>query len=161
MPVTLRDATPADVPQVLRLVRGLAAYERLLHTAVATEADMHAALFGPDRLAFAVLAGDPPVGLALCYYTLSTFTGRRDLFLEDLFVEPDHRGKGHGIALLRHLAQRAVAENCRRMVWRVLNWNEPSIRFYASIGATRVDEWHERTLSGAALKALAEGASHG
>ena len=122
---TLRDAAPADVPDVLRLVRGLAEYERLLHEVVMTEADLHAALFGPQPRAYAVLAhaDGNAVGLALWYYTFSTFPGRPDIFLEDLFVEPAHRGRGIGLALLRHLAQRAVAENCRRIEWRVLNWN--------------------------------------
>ena len=159
----LRDATPAGIPDVLRLVRGLAAYEKLEHEAIATEADFHLALFGPQPRAYAVLAvvpDRPPVGLALWYYTFSTFTGRPDMYLEDLFVEPDHRGSGIGLALLRHLAQRAVAENCRRLEWQVLNWNKPSIDFYARLGATQMLDWHVRQLGGAALAALAEGATH-
>jgi GNAT superfamily N-acetyltransferase len=156
---TLRDATPPDVPDVLRLVRGLAEYERLLHEIVMTEADLHAALFGQQPRAYAILAeaGSAAVGLALWYYTFSTFRGRSDIFLEDLFVEPAHRGRGIGLALLRHLAQRAVAENCRRIEWRVLNWNAPSIAFYESLGATKMQDWHVRQLDGAALTALAQG----
>ena len=163
--MTIREASAADVPHVLRLVRGLADYEHLLHEAVATEADFHNALFGANPHAHAVLAevpDHPPVGLALWYYTFSTFTGRPDMFLEDLFVEPAHRGTGLGLALLRHLTQRAVAEKCRRIEWRVLNWNQPSIDFYERVGATPMQDWHVRQLGGAALAALAQGASsHG
>jgi diamine N-acetyltransferase len=162
MSFTLREAEPNDVADVLRLVRGLAAYEKLEHEAVATEADFQAALFGPQPRAHAVLAavpGRPPVGLALWYYTFSTFTGRPDMFLEDLFVEPEYRGTGIGLGLLRHLARRAVTEKCRRIEWRVLNWNQPSIDFYARLGAIPMQDWHVRQLGGAALAALAQGES--
>jgi len=160
---SLRDALPADVPNVLRLVRGLADYERLLHEVVMTEADLHHALFGPQPRAYAVLAhaDDQAVGLALWYYTFSTFRGRPDIFLEDLFVEPTYRGRGIGVALLRNLAQRAIAEQCRRVEWRVLNWNTPSIAFYESLGATPMQDWHVRQLGGEALTRLAQGASNG
>jgi GNAT superfamily N-acetyltransferase len=160
---TLRDATPADMPDVLRLVRALADYEKLLHEAVATEEDFHAALFGPRRLAYAELAiaDDRAVGLALWYYTFSTFKGRPDIFLEDLYVEPEYRGRRIGLALLRHLARLAVAERCRRVEWRVLNWNQPSIEFYERIGARPMEDWHVRRLEGAAMVALARGADHG
>ena len=146
---------------MLRLVRGLAEYEKLLHHVVMTEADLHAALFGPQPRAYAVLAdtSGAAVGLALWYYTFSTFRGQCDIFLEDLFVEPAHRGKGIGLALLRHLAQRAVAENCRRIEWRVLNWNAPSIAFYESLGARTMQDWHVRQLGGDALAALAKGSN--
>jgi GNAT superfamily N-acetyltransferase len=160
----LRDAVVDDVPHIRRLTRGLADYEKLLHEAVATEADFRAAMFGPDPRAYAILAeraGQPPVGLALWYYTFSTFTGRPDIFLEDLFVEPSQRGTGIGLALLRALARRAISENCRRIEWRVLNWNQPSIDFYQSLGAVPMQGWHVRQLGGAALRALAEGAKNG
>jgi len=162
--VVLREAVAADTPQVLRLVRGLAEYERNLDQAVATETDIHRLLFGSPPRAHAVLAeipGRPPVGLALFYYTVTTFAGRTGLFLEDLFVEPGHRGTGIGMALLRHLAQRAVAENCNSIEWRVLNWNQPAIELYDRIGSTRMQNWHVRQLGGAALAALAEGAKNG
>jgi GNAT superfamily N-acetyltransferase len=160
---TLRDATPADVPDVLRLVRALADYERLLHEVVMTEADLHLALFGAQPRAYAILAQaeGQAVGLALWYYTFSTFRGRPDIFLEDLFVDPAYRGHGIGVALLRRLAQRAVAERCRRIEWRVLDWNEPSIAFYESLGATKMQDWHVRRLGGEALVRLAQGARHG
>src|SRR5271165_2039283 len=163
MSFTLREATPSDIPDVLRLVRGLAEYEKLLHEAVATEAEFRTALFGAQPRAHAVLAiaDGSAVGLGLWYYTFSTFTGRPDMFLEDLFVEPDWRGRGIGLALLRHLARRAMAEKCRRIDWRVLNWNQPSIDFYERIGARKMQDWQVRQLGGAALRALAEGADNG
>jgi len=159
----LRDATPVDVPDVLRLIRGLADYERLLHEVVMTASELHTALFALPPLAYAQLAeaDGKAVGLALWYHTFSTFRGGPDIFLEDLFVEPEYRGRGIGLALLRYLAQRAVAEKCRRIEWRVLNWNAPSIAFYESLGATRMEDWHVRRLEGGALAALAQGASDG
>jgi GNAT superfamily N-acetyltransferase len=159
-PFHLREATSADVPDILRLVRGLAAYERLLDHVVATEAAFQTALFGPHPRAYAILAiaDDRAVGLALWYYSFSTFTGRPDIFLEDLFVEPAYRGRRIGLALLRDLARRAVAEQCRRVEWRVLNWNQPSIDFYQRIGAQPMQDWHVRQLVGDALRALAGGA---
>lgn len=159
----LRNATPDDVPQVLRLVRGLAEYERLLHEVTATEADLHEALFGSAPRAYAVIAevDGAAVGLALFYYTLNTFKLRPNIFLEDLFVDPAYRGSGIGLALMRHLAQRAVAEGCGRLEWRVLKWNQPSIDFYRRLGAERIDDWHTKQLSGDALVALAKGLSHG
>jgi GNAT superfamily N-acetyltransferase len=161
---TLRDATPADVAHVHRLVQGLATYEKLEHKFIATPEDFRAALFGSPPRAHALLVeppGGPPIGIALFYYTFSTFACRPNIFLEDLFVEPAHRGKGYGLALLRALARRAVAEKCARIDWHVLNWNEPSIAFYAALGATRMTDWHVRQLQGDALLALAQGDHHG
>ena len=160
----VRDAAPADIPHVHRLVRGLAEYERMAGKFVATEDDYRAALFGPTPRAHALLAcGDDgrPVGVALFYYTLGTFACRPSIFLEDLFVEPERRGEGHGLALLRRLAARAVAEGCQRVDWHVLEWNAPSIAFYESLGATRMTEWHVRQLQGGALRDLAAGDSDG
>ena len=161
MSLSLRDATAHDAGLIAGFVRALAEYEKLSHEAVATDADFaHVVQSG---LAPAIIAewDGAPVGFALWYYTFSTFTGRPDMFLEDLFVEPDHRGTGIGLALLRHLARRAVSERCRRIEWRVLNWNQPSIDFYERIGARPMEDWHVRQLGGAALIALAEGADHG
>jgi GNAT superfamily N-acetyltransferase len=160
----LRPAEPADLPDIFRLIRGLAEYERKLHEVTATEADLRALLFAPIPRAHVVLAeiaGCRPVGIALYYYTTSTFAGRTGLFLEDLFVEPAHRGTGIGLALLRHLAVLAVAENCSVIEWRVLNWNQPAIDFYQRLGALQIQDWQTRQLSGDALAALAEGTSHG
>jgi GNAT superfamily N-acetyltransferase len=161
-PVTLRDAVAADVPDVMRLIRGLAAYERKLADFVASAHDIETLLFSRIPRAHAILAllpDQPPVGIALFYYTITSFAGRTGLFLEDLFVEPAHRGSGIGLALLRHLAAKAVAENCNDIEWRVLNWNQPAIDFYERIGATRTEDWHARQLRGPALAALAQGAS--
>lgn len=147
---------------MLRLVRGLAEYEHKLQDAVVTESDLHALLFGSPPRAHAVLAewpGQPAVGIALYYYTVTTFAGRSGMFLEDLFVEPEHRGAGIGLALLRHLAIRAVAENCKAIEWRVLTWNQPAIDFYQRLGAAELQGWQTRELGGAALIALAQGES--
>ncbi len=159
----LRAAAAADVPDILRLLRGLADYERLLHEVTATEAELHKVLFGPAPRACAVVAqvDGATVGLALFFYTLNTFKVRPNIFLEDLFVDPAHRGSGIGLALMRHLAQRAVAEGCGRVEWRVLKWNQPSIDFYRQLGAEQVDDWHTNQLSGDALAALAKGSSDG
>jgi GNAT superfamily N-acetyltransferase len=164
MTPALRPATPEDLPDILRLVRALAAYERKLDDVTVTEAQLRMLLFGPVPRGHVVLAevGDgPPVGIAVFYYTMSTFAGRPGLFLEDLFVEPQHRGTGVGLALMRDLAARAMAENCTVVEWRVLNWNEPSIDFYRRLGAEQMLDWQTRQLSGDALVALAEGTSHG
>ena len=160
MTVAIRFATRADLPDVVRLVRGLAEYERLLDRFVATEAAFDALLFGPDKAAEALLAdapGRPAVGIALYSRTVNTFAGRIGLFLEDLFVEPDQRGLGIGLALLRRLARIAVERDHAVIEWRVLNWNAPAIKFYEQLGATPVTEWHARQLRGPALAALAEG----
>jgi GNAT superfamily N-acetyltransferase len=145
------------------LIRGLADYERLLHEVTVTDDELHLALFGPLPQIHAVLAevDGSPVGLALFYYTFNTFKARPNIFLEDLFVDPAHRGAGIGLALLRHLAQRALAENCRSIEWRVLNWNQPAINFYERIGAKPIDGWHTRKLGGDGLVALAKGISDG
>ncbi len=117
-------------------------------------------MFGPLPRVHAILAeiDGKSIGLALFYYTFNTFKARPNIFLEDLFVEPGHRGGGIGFALMRHLARRAVAENCRRIEWRVLNWNQPAIDFYQRIGARPIESWHTLQLGGDALvAALAEG----
>jgi GNAT superfamily N-acetyltransferase len=162
-PFKIRPAQPADTAAVLRLIRALAEYERLSHEVTATETELHEALFGPLPRIHAVLAeaGGETVGLALFYYTVNTFKLRPNMFLEDLFVDPAHRGSGLGLALMRHLARIAVAENCGRIEWRVLNWNQPSIEFYHRLGAQPIENWHTLLLAGGALAALAEGTSHG
>ncbi|HJS85065.1 MAG TPA: GNAT family N-acetyltransferase [Acetobacteraceae bacterium] len=155
---SLRAATEADVPDVLRLVRGLAEYERLLDRFTATEADFARVLFGPQPLARALLAevARHPVGIAIWYYMLSTFTARPILFLEDIFVEPAHRGKGIGLALFRRLARTALDEKCWSMDWNVLNWNQPAIDFYRRIGARPVTDWTVQRLDAQGIAALAE-----
>jgi len=162
--LVIRPAVPADLEHVVRLVRGLAEYEKLAHEFTANEADFSRLLFDPGHVADATIAelpGAPPVGIALYHRTVNTFKGQIGLFLEDLFVEPDHRGKGIGLSLLRSLARLAVDNGYNIIEWRVLDWNEPSIRFYEALGATKMTEWHVRRLRGPALAALAEGTSHG
>ena len=160
---SLRPAMRPDVPEVLRLIRALAEYERLLDQVTATEAALQEALFGVRPRIHADLAevDGRVVGLAVFYYTFNTFRLCPNIFLEDLFVEPAHRGSGIGLALMRGLARRAVAETCGRLEWRVLNWNQPAIDFYERLGAKPVRSWQTRTLSGDALAALARGTSHG
>ncbi|MFL5289762.1 MAG: GNAT family N-acetyltransferase [Rhodopila sp.] len=163
MTAILRPATPADLPDIVRLVRDLAEYERLLPEFTAGEADFHRLLFAPDHVADAVLAeaDGHAVGIAIFHRTINTFKGRIGLFLEDLFVEPAYRGRGIGLALLRHLARLAVENDYNIIEWRVLDWNGPSIQFYEALGAEKMTDWHVRRLFGAALIALAEGKSHG
>ncbi|OFW07026.1 MAG: hypothetical protein A3I61_03315 [Acidobacteria bacterium RIFCSPLOWO2_02_FULL_68_18] len=145
-----------DVALLLRLVNALADYERLSGEVFATEAMLRDALFGPRPSAEAVLAwvGPDAVGFAVWFYNYSTFVGRPGLYLEDIFVLPEWRGRGVGRALLRHLARIAVARGCGRMEWAVLDWNEPAIRFYRSLGAQAMDGWTVYRLTGDALKRL-------
>lgn len=160
MTLVLRDATPADVGTVLRFVRELAEYEREPDAVLATERDLHTALFGNDAVASCVLAeiDGAPVGFALWFRNFSTWTGMPGLYLEDLYVTPAARGAGVGRALLRHLARIALDRGFARFEWAVLDWNEPAIRFYESIGSVAMDEWTVRRLSGEALARLANGA---
>ena len=155
----LRAATAADVPTVLRLIRGLAEYERLLDECVATEAQLRETLFGDRPQAEVVIAevDGRPAGFALFFHNYSTFLARRGLYLEDLFVFPQYRGRGVGRALLVHLARLAVARGCGRFEWWVLDWNEPAIRFYRSLGAVPMDDWTVYRVTGDALRRLAEG----
>ena len=153
----IETATQDDVPLILNLVKKLAAYERLEHEVVATEEDFRKALFGAERVAEALLAfvGSQPVGFALYFSTFSTFVGRPGIYLEDIFVEPEHRGQGIGAALLTRIARIACDRNCGRLEWSVLTWNEPSIGFYERLGARRMEEWRVFRLAGTALKNLA------
>jgi GNAT superfamily N-acetyltransferase len=153
----LRMATAEDVPTILGFVRALAAYERLEDEVMATEEDLHQSLFGTPARAEALLAelDGKPVGFAVWFYNFSTFRGRHGLFLEDIFVDPAHRGAGIGRAIFRFLAQRAIAQGCARMDWDVLTWNSTAIRFYRSIGAHPLEGWTRQRLTGRALEALA------
>ncbi|MBL6454453.1 GNAT family N-acetyltransferase [Belnapia sp. T6] len=157
MSLRLRDATEADLPLVLHFVRALADYEKLLHEVTATEEHFRRLLFGEPRRAWALIAEweGRPVGLALWFYSVSTFDGAPKLYLEDVFVEPALRGRGIGRAIFAELARRAIAAGCSRMEWSVLDWNAPSIAFYRSIGAQPRDGWTLQRLSGTALQALA------
>ena len=139
----LRPATPDDCVEIDRLIRELAEYEKLAHQMQGTPEKLRDALFGARPAAEAVMAerGGRAVGFALYFTTFSTFLSKPGLYLEDLFVEPAHRGAGIGKALLVHLAALAVERGCGRFEWRVLDWNEPSIRFYESIGGRILPEW--------------------
>jgi GNAT superfamily N-acetyltransferase len=157
MSLRIESATPQDLPAIVNLVKQLAQYERLAHAMVASEDDFRQALFGPDRHAHAMVAfwDDAPVGLALYFRTFSTFLGRSGIYLEDIFVEPEYRGRGIGKALLQRLARIAKEQNCGRMEWSVLTWNQPSIDFYHKLGAVTLEEWRVFRLTGDALEALA------
>lgn len=152
----IRLATIDDVPDIVRLVRELAEYERELDQAHATEADFSAALFGPDPAAFChvVETGGRVVGLALWFLNFSTWTGRHGIYLEELIVTASARGRGYGLALMRELAAICVERGYARFEWSVLDWNEPSLAFYRSLGAIAMDEWTVQRLSGDALTAL-------
>jgi GNAT superfamily N-acetyltransferase len=153
----IRAAAKADSALVFSFIRDLAAYEKLLDDVVATPADIERALFAPNPRVFCDIAewGGAAAGFALWFYNFSTFRGRHGIYLEDLFVRPVFRGKGIGKALLQNLAKRAVAEGCARVEWWVLDWNEPSIKFYESLGAIPMEEWTVFRLTGEALKKLA------
>jgi GNAT superfamily N-acetyltransferase len=147
-----------DVPLLLRLIKALADYERLSGEVVATEALIRDALLGrtPSAEAAIAYAGADAVGFAVWFYNFSTFVGRPGLYLEDLFVLQEWRGRGIGRALMGHLARLAVARGCGRMEWAVLDWNEPAIGFYHSIGAQAMDGWTVYRLTGDALTRVAQ-----
>jgi GNAT superfamily N-acetyltransferase len=159
--LNLRPATPADVPQVLRFIRDLAVYEREPDAVLATEADLLRDGFGETKrfdCIMAELTGTGPTipaGFALYFHNYSTWRGHAGIYLEDLYVSPEHRGKGIGKALLIRVAAIAVAEGCPRYEWSVLDWNQPSIEFYQSLGAVMKSEWKGMQVSGEALSALA------
>ncbi|MDO4502640.1 MAG: GNAT family N-acetyltransferase [Coriobacteriia bacterium] len=157
MSTTIRRATPADVPLILDLIKALADYEHALDQVIATEEQLTDWLFG-KQVAEVIIAqdGDEPVGFALYFHNFSTWLGRAGIYLEDLFVLPEHRGHGHGKALLRALAQTALERGCGRLEWACLNWNQPSIDFYLSLGAERMTEWNTYRLTGPTLQALAD-----
>ena len=157
--ITIRPAEPHEMPLVLGFIRELAAYELLEHEVQATTADLAAALFGARPCAevvFACLEGDP-VGFALFFQNFSTFLGKPGIYLEDLFVRPQARGRGVGRQLLAWLARTTLERGGARLDWAVLDWNAPSIGFYRSLGAVAQDQWTTMRVSGAALERLAGG----
>jgi GNAT superfamily N-acetyltransferase len=152
----IRAATPDDIPEILAFIRELAEYERAPEQAVATRDDLLRDGWGKEpkfRVVIAEWEGKP-AGFALFFYNYSTWQGRAGLYLEDLFVRPVFRGKGIGKALLLHLAEIAVRENCGRFQWQVLDWNTPAIDFYKSLGARVLDEWLTMRVEGEALQRL-------
>ncbi len=158
--ILLRGAVREDVPHILAFIRELAEYERLAHEAVATEAQLVEHLFGPRPAAEVVIAevDGEPAGFALFFTSFSTFVGLPGLYLEDLFVRPRFRGLGVGKRLMIDLARRAVERGYGRFEWSVLDWNEPAIRFYRSLGALGQDEWTVQRVTGEALQRLATAA---
>ena len=150
----IRPATAEDTRTICELIRALAEYERLSHEVVLDEGRMREHLFGPQPFAEVLLAEEAGgvVGFALFFPNFSTFLGRPGIYLEDIFVLPEHRGKGHGKALLRSIAQLAVERGCGRLEWAVLDWNEPAIAFYRSLGAKSMDEWTTFRLTGEELE---------
>jgi GNAT superfamily N-acetyltransferase len=161
---TLRATTPGDIPTLHRLMRDFATYEKLEQRFRITEATLHDVLFGARPMMDAVLvdAGDEAtIGFALWFFTFGTFSGRRTLFVEDIYVDAAHRGGGIGFALFRHMARVACERDCIDMQWNVLDWNTPAIEFYRRIGAKPVRGWIPQELSGDALAALAQGTLHG
>ena len=157
--IQIRSAEPKDVPLILRLVRELAEFEREPEAVVATEEMLSDALFGLKPAAEAIIAkhDSEPVGFALFFQNFSTWTGRPGMYLEDLYVTPAARGLGVGTALLRQLAGIAVERGYSRFEWAVLDWNEPAISFYRSVGAVGMDEWRIQRVSGDAITRLARG----
>ena len=155
--IRIEDATERDAAVILRFTRALAEYEKLTDQLVATEETIRAMLRGDDPKVHVLIAyvGDEPAGIALWFHNYSTFLARRGLYLEDLFVLPEWRGRGIGRRLLVHLAAIAVARGCGRMEWAVLDWNEPAIGFYRALGAQALDDWTVFRLTGEALRKLA------
>jgi len=155
----IEPATEQDLALILRLIKDLAAYERLSHEVTATEAELRESLFGPHPAAEVVIgyAEQEPAGFAVFFQNFSTFRGRPGLYLEDLFVVPEWRGRGLGRRLLAHLARITVDRGCARMEWSVLDWNESALSVYRKIGARAMDEWTVHRLTGAPLRDLASG----
>lgn len=156
MTLTIRPATPADLPLIAQLIRDLAAYEKLASEVRFDEAVLGQKLFGERPYAEVVIGelGGQAQGFALFFHNFSTFEGKPGIYLEDLFVRPEARGSGLGKALLAHLAALAVERDCARLEWSVLDWNEPAIGFYQKLGARLMDEWTVMRLDGAELSQL-------
>jgi GNAT superfamily N-acetyltransferase len=155
----IRAAVAADVPLILSFIKGLAEYEKLSDAVIATEESLHRTLFGARPYAEVMIAelDDEPAGFALYFHNYSTFLAKPGIYLEDVFVLPEKRGRGVGKALLAELARIAVARGCGRLEWSVLDWNEPAIGFYKTLGAVPQDEWTVFRLAGDALDKLAVG----
>jgi GNAT superfamily N-acetyltransferase len=157
--IQITPATEADVPVILEMIRGLAEYEKLLHIVTASEDQLRRTLFGERPAAEVLLAhsNGEPIGFALFFPNYSTFLAQPGIYLEDLYVKPHARGKGAGLALFVELARIAVARGCGRVEWSVLDWNEPSIRFYKKLGAVAMDDWTTFRLTSEPLAKLAAG----
>ncbi len=163
MATTIRPATPADVPQILAFIRGLALYERAPNEVTATEENLLRDGFGPHPLYDCLIAelDGEPAGFSFFFFNYSTWKGRPGIYLEDLFVEPRFRGRGIGKALLQQTAAFAIEKGCRRMQWQVLDWNTPALDFYCAMGADLKDEWKNVRIEEKALERLAAGVEPG
>lgn len=155
--LTIRPAIADDAQCILDFIIELAVYEKAPQEVVTDVAGIRESLFGDDAKAHALICSidNQPVGYAVYFHSYSTWLGKNGIYLEDVYISPAHRGKGAGKAMLRHLAQIAVSENCGRLEWSVLDWNTPAIEFYEALGAVPQDEWVRYRLTGEALKALA------
>lgn len=155
--MAIRSAVISDISPILQLIRGLAEYEKALNEVVATEENLIASLFceSPQVFCHVATSDDKVVGIAVWHLNYSTWLGKHGMYLEDLYVLPEKRGHGHGMALLKELAKICVQRDYERLQWWVLDWNEPSIEFYKSIGAVSMDEWTVFRVSGEPLKRLA------
>lgn len=155
--LTIRPATREDIPTILHFVRELAIYEKAEHEMQSTSAHLERTMFCENPAVFGLICldGDTPVGFAVYFFNYSTWQGRHGLYLEDLYVSPEYRGRGAGKALLQHLAAIAVDKDCGRFEWSVLDWNAPSIAFYDSLGAKPQSEWIRYRMTGQALEDLA------
>jgi GNAT superfamily N-acetyltransferase len=156
--ITLRFAEEKDIPTILNFIKALAEYEKLSHEVAATEEKLKKTLFGINRFAEVVIADyeNQPAGFMLFFHNYSTFLGKPGIYLEDLFVKPELRGKGIGKILLSYLGKIAVERDCGRIEWSVLDWNEPSIQFYKNLGAVPMDEWTVFRVTGSGIAKLAE-----
>jgi GNAT superfamily N-acetyltransferase len=153
----IRSAMEADIPIILQFIKDLAEYEKLSHEVTATEEILRRNLFGERKTAEVLLAseGNTNVGFAVFFHNFSTFLGKPGIYLEDVFIKPEFRGRGYGKALMVYVARLAKARDCGRFEWSVLNWNTPSIKFYQSLGAVPLSEWCVQRVTGEALHALA------
>ena len=159
MPVTnIREATPDDIPLILHFIHELAVYEKLAHEVETNAAMIGQTLFGPEAKSYCLFCeiDGKAAGFAIYFYNYSTWLGKYGIYLEDLYVSPEHRGRGAGKALLTHIAGIAVDKGCGRFEWAVLDWNTPSIEFYKSLGAIEMSQWRIYRVTGDALKKLAE-----
>jgi len=154
--INIRPAAKADVPLILSLIKDLATYEKLLDQVIATEAILEESLFGASAHAEVIVGSiqNMDVGYALFFQSFSTFLGKSGIYIEDLYVKRAHRGKGLGKAMLKHIAELAVDRGCKRLEWSVLDWNEPAIRFYESLGAVPMNGWTVYRLTGDTLESL-------
>ena len=157
MSITIRSANAEDVPQIFQFICDLAEYEKALHEVKCTPQSLVGSLFGPGTVAYTLVVEENgrSIGYAIYFFNYSTWLAAKGLYLEDLYVDPEFRGKGAGIKLMKHLAKEAIAQGCRRFEWSVLDWNTPSIEFYEAIGAKSLNKWLGYRMEGESLAKFA------